>query len=193
MSEREPDFDTLVGDDLDADERERLHQVHELLVAAGPPPDAPTRSLMPTELASRRRRRPAVLALAAALGVAAGIAAFALGLAVGGSDGADPARVVAMEGSGAASGASASLAVYDADEAGNWPMELEVTGLAPSPNDLPYELWLTSGDRAYALCGSFRAEADGTTTVRMNAPYSLSDSAGWVVVEKGSYTPLLRT
>ena len=39
-----PDFDELVGTDLDPAERERLERVHELLVAAGPPPDAATRT-----------------------------------------------------------------------------------------------------------------------------------------------------
>ena len=70
-----PDFDDLVGSDLDPGERARLERVHELLVTAGPPPeaafDAPV-TLLPT------RRRGALLALAAALAVAA----FALGAAL---------------------------------------------------------------------------------------------------------------
>ena len=36
---RPPNFDELVGTDLDPRERDRLHRVHELLLAAGPPPD----------------------------------------------------------------------------------------------------------------------------------------------------------
>ena len=34
-----PDFDELVGTDLEPGERARLERVHELLIAAGPPPD----------------------------------------------------------------------------------------------------------------------------------------------------------
>ena len=36
---RPPDFDELVGNVEEPDERERLRRVHELLVEAGPPPD----------------------------------------------------------------------------------------------------------------------------------------------------------
>ena len=67
-----PEFDELVGQDLGREERERLERVHELLVAAGPPPDFP--SARAVELRPRRRRG-ALLAIAAALAVAA----FALG------------------------------------------------------------------------------------------------------------------
>ena len=35
------DFDDLVGGDLSPDERRRLEEVHEMLLAAGPPPDLP--------------------------------------------------------------------------------------------------------------------------------------------------------
>ena len=74
MSERHPDFDELVGPDLDASERERLRRVHDALLAAGPPPDlgprlgeppVPSADVVP--LAPRRRRRIALVALAAAL------------------------------------------------------------------------------------------------------------------------------
>ena len=36
---REPDFDALVGADVPGEERDRLRRAHELLVAAGPPPE----------------------------------------------------------------------------------------------------------------------------------------------------------
>ena len=54
MSERPPDFDALVGEELDAQERERLRRVHDMLVAAGPPPEAPVRP--PVVPLARRRR-----------------------------------------------------------------------------------------------------------------------------------------
>ena len=49
-------------DDLRAEERARLQRVHELLVAAGPPPELPPRLLQepdPERRAPRQRRRPA--------------------------------------------------------------------------------------------------------------------------------------
>ena len=69
-----PDFDELVGTDLDPAERERLERVHGLLIAAGPPPDLVEPKVV--QLAPRRRRG-VLLALAAAIAVTA----FALGAA----------------------------------------------------------------------------------------------------------------
>jgi hypothetical protein len=184
---RVPDFDELVGTDLDPRERERLHRVHELLVEAGPPPDL-GRAPAPVTPIPRRRWRPGALAIAAALG----ILVFALGVLVGSSDdGAGAARTVAMEGVGPTPDASASLAVFAGDGAGNWPMELSVEGLADP--EATYELWLTKDGRPYALCGSFRVGADGAAVVPMNAPYELDESAGWVVVERGTTELLLTT
>ena len=40
MSANGPDFDELVGE-LEPEEEARLRHVHELLVAAGPPPELP--------------------------------------------------------------------------------------------------------------------------------------------------------
>ena len=72
-------------------------------------------------------------------------------------------------------------------------MELPVEGLKPSRNDRPFELWLTRGGELEALCGSFLTNGDGSATVPMNAPYHFDEFDGWVVVEKGSETPLLTT
>lgn len=178
-----PDFDELVGTDLPPGERERLERVHELLVAAGPPPDLTTTKVV--ELRPRRRRG-SVLAVAAALAVAA----FALGAAlVDGSSGRNVDFELSMEGVGAYSGASATLTVFDIDEAGNWPMELEARDLQPL--ERPYELWLTRDGELIALCGSFRTSADGSAVVPLNAPYRFDDFDGWVVVEAGSTGAIL--
>lgn len=193
MTSRSPDFDDLVGTDLDASERARLLRVHDLLVSAGPPPDLSVELDSPPTAASVHplpRRRGMVAALAAALGV--------LILAIGflaGDRADDPGTfdVVTMSGTAAAAGARASLEVFDADAAGNWPMELRVDGLEPSSSESQFELWLTRNGRLEALCGSFLAEPDGSTVVPMNAPYRLSDFDGWVVVEEGSKAPLLTT
>jgi hypothetical protein len=182
---RPPDFDELVGPDLDSSERARLERVHELLVAAGPPPE---QLASPVELAPRRRRG-ALLAVAAALSVAA----FALGAAL--VDGSDRSVdfEIAMQGTAAAAQATASLRVFDLDDAGNWPMELAVDGLRPAASGRPYELWLTRGGELAALCGGFLTGADGSAVVPMNAPYRFDEFDGWVVVEEGSQTPLLAT
>ena len=185
MSGRGPDFDELVGTDLEAGERKRLRRVHELLVEAGPPPELP----LPFALRPRRRRG-ALVAIAAALAVAV----FAVGVAVGGrSDEPGVDFVVAMSGTAAAVGANASLTIFDLDDAGNWPMEFSVAGLEPAASGRPYELWLTKAGDPTALCGSFLTNADGSAVVPLNAPYQFSDFDGWVVVEEGSTAPLLTT
>jgi hypothetical protein len=188
MSDDRLDFDELVGADLPASERERLLRVHALLLEADPPPDleriAPVVQLQP------RRRRGLVLALAAAFASVA----FAAGALVGNrTAGPNVDFTVSMRGTPAATAASASLAVYDLDAAGNWPMEIDVKGLVPSANGHPYELWLTKGGKLAALCGSFRTAADGSASVPMNAPYKFKEFDGWVVVEEGSQVPLLTT
>ena len=181
-----PDFDELVGDELEPGERARLERVHELLVAAGPPPE-PLEA--PVQL-SRRRGRGALLALAAALAVAS----FALGAAlVDGASGRNVDFTESLEGTPAAADASGSLVVFDLDAAGNWPMELTVAGLSPSDSGRPFELWLTRGSELAALCGGFLTDSTGAAVVPLNAPYAFDEFDGWVVVEEGSETPLLTT
>jgi hypothetical protein len=182
-----PDFDELVGAPLPAGERERLLRVHELLIDAGPPPDLETE---PAVVAlPPRRHRAAIVALAAALG----LGLFAAGWVVAGRDEPGTFEVVKMAGTAYTTGLSASITIFDADAAGNWPMELEVEGLEPSAHDRPYELWLTRKGELAALCGSFLVEPDGTTVVPLNAPYRFSDYDGWVVVAEGSKSALLTT
>ncbi|MCE3287001.1 MAG: hypothetical protein K0S64_607 [Gaiellaceae bacterium] len=181
-----PDFEDLVGSDLDPQERARLERVHDLLIAAGPPPE-PFRELVALRPA---RRRGALLALAAALAVAA----FALGAAlVEGSSGRTVDFTETMAGTAAATDATASLAIYELDDGGNWPMELSVSGLLPSQSGRPFELWLTRGGALAALCGGFFTSASGDALVPMNAPYRFDEFDGWVIVEEGSETPLLTT
>jgi hypothetical protein len=185
---RPPEFDELVGEGFAAGERERLLRVHELLIQAGPPPElGPAPTVVPLR---PRRRRAALVALAAALGVGL----FAAGWVVG-DRGDEPGTfdVVAMSGTAYTTGLSGSITIYDVDDAGNWPMKLEVVGLEPSPDRKPFELWLTKKGELAAYCGNFLAEPDGTTTVPLNAPYRFSDFDGWVVVAEGSKSPLLTT
>lgn len=204
MNEHRPDFDELVGTDLPTDERARLLRVHELLLEADPPPELGGAELerppleqepglekrAPVVRLRLRRRRSFAFALAAGLAAAS----FLVGALVGNrTAGPNVDFTVAMRGTPAAADASASLAVYDLANGANWPMEVSVTGLPPSPSGRPYELWLTKGGKLSALCGSFRTDASGSAKVPMNAPYKFTDYDGWVVVEEGAQTPLLTT
>src|SRR5262245_27713541 len=188
-----PDFEELVGTDLEPGERARLERVHDLLLAAGPPPDYAPALAPPAKVVELRpRRRAAVIAIAAALAVAL----FALGAALSGDStrsGAPFPGTIAMEGTASAQSASASLKVLVRDAAGNWPMSFAVKNLAPSASGRPFELWLTRNGELGALCGSFRTDERGSAVVPMNAPYDFSEYDGWVVVEEGSQAPLLTT
>ena len=185
-----PDFDELVGSDMDPGERARLERVHDLLVAAGPPPESVVEQ--PVHLRPRRRRRTAVLAFAAALALA--VASFALGAVVADHRGGSNVDFTqAMTGTAAATHATGSIAVFAIDTAGNWPMELTVHGLPPAAKGRPFELWLTRGGKLEALCGSFLTASDGSAVVPLNAPYHFDDYDSWVIVEEGSDTALLTT
>jgi hypothetical protein len=115
---------------------------------------------------------------------------FAVGYLAGGT-GYQTFDSLEMSGTAAAAEASATIEIFAVDSAGNWPMEIRVSGLEPPASGKPYEVWLTRDGELAALCGSFLAEPDGTTTVPMNAPYRLRDFDAWVVVEEGSETVLL--
>ena len=181
------DVRDLIGDELDPGEHERLQRVHDLLGRVGPPPELspelaaspepPRASVIPFP---RRYRFTAVAAAALAAGVL-----FGVGYLVGAGGDAAPVRTLAMAGP---NGAQASLALFEDDEAGNWPMELQVRGLPPGD----YELWLAKDGELAEPCGAF-AVGRGTTTVPLNAPYRLRQFDAWVVVEAGEDDPVLTT
>ena len=181
------DVRDIVGDDLEPGELERLERVHALLERAGPPPElSPAMAAAPEPPTARvvpfpRRYRYTAVAAAAV----AAFALFGLGYLVGGGRGTDPLQTVAMSGPGPA---SAQLDLFEKDAAGNWPMELRVSGLPAGT----YELWLTRNGNLAEPCGAF-AVADGETTVPLNAPYKLKSFDGWVVVPSGDREPVLTT
>src|SRR5262245_32475558 len=187
-----PDFEDLAGSDLDDAERARLRRVHDLLVAAGPPPElSPKLTSAPPEPKARvipfprHRWRTFSVTAAAVL-----LVTFFAGWAVGGHRSHEQIqRTVAMAG---ANGALASLDVLKSDGAGNWPMKMKVSGLPALPHGKTYDLWLTKDGQLESLCGTFVVKS-GTTTVRMNAPFRLREYTGWVVVVSGTKTPVLRT
>jgi hypothetical protein len=183
------DFDDLIdSDDLSPDEELRLRRVHELLLQAGPPADLPP-ALERAPEGDRHagaeiidfplpRRRWAVAAVAA---LAAVVLAFGGGYVFGHSKAQDAfaaSRVVPMHGS---KGALALLRIAKADDVGNWPMQIEVTGLpAQAKRGSYYTLWLTKGHKPAEACGTFRVHGS-TTTARFTIPYSLKGVDGWVV------------
>lgn len=182
-----PDLDRLIGRDVPGRERARLARVHEALIQAGPPPRLPASLSPPPEIALRRlpvasrarpRRRalPAAAAAAAILVLAGGSSAYLL---VRGSD-ERPQRVVAMRGTGAAPAARATVRVGARDAAGNWMLTLRVRGLPRVTAGGYYEMYLTTRGRIVAGCGTFRTDP-GTTVVRFNVPFRLTEYSGWVI------------
>jgi Anti-sigma-K factor rskA len=193
---REPDFDAL-AEGASPEQRERLRRVHDLLVAAGPPPELPP--ALAEAPAERRERAPILTTLprrrlgatlTAAIGLAA--AAFGIGYLVGaGNEGAANAEFITVHviemkpTSNARAGAAAVLRLGKKEEGGNIPMLLAASGLDPVPEGGYYELWLTKkvGKRQIkeVSCGTFIA-SDRDLSVRMNAPYTLEPGfTGWII------------
>lgn len=193
MSNR-PDFDDLVGPDVSPAERERLHRAHELLVAAGPPPELspeleavpwPEDALQPLfgRRKEKRGRRPVLLAAALATAIFVG---FLLGQATStdNSSSISATKTVEMHGTALAQNALATLKLGKVDPAGNWPMVLHVSGLPKLSDGGYYALYLTKGGRPLVSCGTINVS--GATSVRMSAAYALEqfDKNGWVIVRQ---------
>jgi hypothetical protein len=182
-----PDFRELVGDDLSPEERARLERVHELLVAAGPPPELPPRLAEPdvdpreeSALAFLPRRRAGLmLGLAAALALVAFVGGFVAGRT---RDRFAEAYRVPMHGTAQAAAASGIIRVGEADASGNWPLKVVVHGLKPLPKGDYYEMFLTRHGKRVATCGTFRSGSGGS--VLLNAPYTLRRFDGWVVTRE---------
>ncbi len=188
---RVPDFDELVGRDLPPAERERLLRVHELVVAAGPPPElapeleaGPTLAMTLVKPKREHRRHRMSLLLAAAIAV---LVVFLGGYIVGNSHtgGDAPAKTMTLTGTKAAPDALASLRIDHADSAGNWPMQLTVTGLPKLPDHAYYVVFLVRDGKPWAPCGAFNvAGPKRGTTVNLTAPYELKKGDTWAVMEQ---------
>ncbi len=188
---RTPDFDDIVGDDLDHEERDRLERVHDLLVIAGPPPElTPEMERGPTLAMtlggpSRRRIERRVALLAAALVVL--VIAFLGGYLAGHGNAGSLAsgHTLNLVGTAQAPGALAALHVQEADPAGNWPMTLSATGLPKLPPHGYYEVFLTRNGKIFAPCGVFLVKsATAAVSVQLNAPYDLHRGDGWVITKQ---------
>jgi hypothetical protein len=180
-----PDFFDLVGEEGSPEELEQLRRTHDMLLAAGPPPELSPRLAEAPGTRNRsswmpRRRRGAAFLLAG------GVAALAFGIGFysgdrGSSDFSAGRESIHMHATHANSLASASIQLGHPDEVGNWPLQLRVSGLKKLPKGLWYELFLTEGGKIKAWCGTFSVSPDGRTTVRMSVPYKLEDGVGWVI------------
>jgi hypothetical protein len=186
-----PDFEELVGSNLEPEERARLLRAHELLIAAGAPPELPPSLAEPgavqaeTTLFFNRRRNATIAVLAASLAAAA----FGIGYLTGQHGNAGSfaeKKTVVMHGTPTApSGAIASIALGNRDDAGNWQMLVRVSNLKKLPRGAYYTLWLTRNGRAVASCGSFVVGGgDSTTEVRFTVAYKLKNYDGWIVTEQ---------
>jgi hypothetical protein len=199
---REPDLRELVGQDLAPVEEIRLRRAHELLVAAGAPPEltpdlehapVPGRAPEPRIQGLPARRRGLKLTLALGFAAVTLVTGYWFGVR---SDGFNTDFSVQMQATPAAPGASAVVQVGSLDAAGNWPLRMKVRGLPELGNGGYYELLLTRNGKPTASCGTFRVHKD-TTEVRLNAPYRFTDYDGWVVTahrhgKPDSKQPLLK-
>ena len=188
MSDRR-DFDELAGgDDLSAEERARLERVHELLVAAGPPPELPPQLRQPVDLERRntvsylpRRRTGLLLGLAAAIALTAFLGGFISGQR---HVPFNEEFSLPMHAASGASSASGVIHVGEVDAAGNWPLKVDVKNLPKLPKGEYYEMFLSTNTNVRAAsCGTFRVSGE-TDEVRLNAPYRLRAFNGWVVTRE---------
>ena len=185
-----PDFDELVGTDIEPEERERLLYAHRMLVAAGPAPELPPALAEPQPpqaevipLGVGNRRRVAVVAvLAAALAALAFGAGFLIGHHPGGRG---SVATIVMRGTAAAPDGEGSIKLGATDKAGNWPMVVRVSNLPKLSGKAYYTLWLTKKGRAVAPCGAFLVRGGShPTEVRFTVAYKRGEYDGWVVTKQ---------
>ena len=182
------DFDEIVGSD--AEDAERLRRVHELLVAAGPPPELPPRlreaPVAESNVLSLPRlpaRRRTTLLFAAALLV---LSLFFGGYLVGHArfSSAQAVNTLSLRGTKSASHAFASLQIFPL-RAGNWPMTLTVSDLPKLPAHSYYEVYLVRRGTPYLSCGEFTVAGGSIpVTVQLNAPYVFRPGDTWVVTRQ---------
>jgi hypothetical protein len=187
---REPTLDELIGADTTGAERQQLQRAHELLLAAGPPPElSDTLEAGPTlgmTLGQRRRvKRRAMLLIAATLGT---VLVFLAGYAVANRGGGGHSAVItqALKGTKRVPQAQGTLQVWDS-EAGNWPMTLTEVGLPTLAPHTYYEVYLVRDGKPWGLCGTFRVVGtpEQPVTVSLTAPYTLRKGDTWVVTRPG--------
>jgi hypothetical protein len=183
-----PDFRELVGDDVPTEERARLRRAHDLLIAAGPPPELTPALESPPETGGRvmafpRRGMGRATMLAAALATVAFVAGFALG-----GQGGDiattttfkPVRTVVLGESG---NAVAEVRLGRRNEAGNYPMLVTVEGLERQTGGDYYSLFMVKDGEPTALCGTFNVAGEERTSVWLNVAYDFEGYDGLLLAE----------
>ena len=178
-----------MGDDLTPEERARLERVHELLVAAGPPPELPPAlaeppgESRPSPIGLPRRRAGAMLALAAAIALIAFVGGFVAGKHGVGAGSATRFSLT-MHGTAAAQNASAKIDIGEVDSSGNWPLRVVIHGLPRLPKGSYYEMFLTNHGKRLAACGIFTV-AGNPSTVHLTMPPTLRrEYDGWIVTRE---------
>ncbi len=177
-----PNFRDLVGEGLPPAEQERLERVHEMLIAAGPPPELPpelqevpdergnVRELEPTGLP--RRRVGAALALAAAIALIAFLGGYVA--ANKNTNAFESVKTVALT----SNQAQATVRFGARDANGNTPMLVKVEGLKKLSGADYYVLYMTKSSKPVAVCGSFNVRGPQATTLRFPVAYDPSDFDG---------------
>jgi hypothetical protein len=196
-----PDFRELIGDDVPAEERARLKRAHDLLVAAGPPPElTPALEAPPTPGENvawfPRRRLGSALVLAAALVLSAFAAGFMIGDRSEDSSavaGFEAERTVLLGESGST---VAVVRLGKVDRNGNHPMLITVEGLERQPKGDYYTLFMLKNGKPVAVCGTFNVAGEEATNVRLTTGYDFEEYDGLMLAEyRGSDhkdIPLLR-
>ena len=188
---REPTLDDLIGADTTGAERQRLQDVHEQLLEAGPPPElspeleaGPTLGMTVRKKRARKQRTMVLLAAAVTIGL------VFLGGFMAGNHGGGQSKPVTMAldltGTRLAPGAEGALQVWNSRDGKNWPMTLSVVGLKELPPHSYYEVYLFRDGKiqTWGRCGAFRvgdSGASSATTVTLTSPYTLEKGDTWVV------------
>jgi hypothetical protein len=189
-----PNFRDLVGEGLPPAEQERLERVHEMLIAAGPPPELPPEleevpdgrgiTVEPEPIGLPRRRVGAVLALAAAIALIAFLGGYLAGYRHTGGTSFESVRTVALTNDQAQ--AVVKFGAKDAN--GNTPMQLRVEGLKKLPAGDYYTLYMTKDGKPVVVCGSFNVRGPQSTTLRFPVAYDPGNFNGlqiarWVAAD----------
>jgi hypothetical protein len=195
---RKPTLEELIGADATGAERQRLQQVHQMLLEAGPPPEIPPELeagpnlKMTTGKRGRGhiKQRAMVLLAAAILVFLVFIGGYVVANNSGGKSSKGRAPVVlsqALEGTALVPKAEGALEVWRSKDGSNWPMTLTVAGLPPLPPHRYYEVYLFRDGKIGGSCGSFRvgSSSTGPVTVTLTSPYELRKGDSWVVTRPG--------
>ena len=188
------EFDELIGAEPAGRERERLRRTHDLLVAAGPPPElspeleaGPTLAMTLGRPPRQLRRRVGLLVAAAIAVVVVFLGGYIAGNKGGGNSTPGAVHTLRLSGTSLAPAALASLRLEPEDAAGNWPMLLDVSGLPALPQDGYYAVYVVRDGKPWKPCGWFTVDNPHEgVTVTLNSPYQLQKGDSWIVTRQAA-------